>query len=251
MSSLNVKVLEKSFAGIKPYATQFASRFYYNLFTDNPQLEPLFANTNMQEQDKKLMMTLVLVIYNLRNFAYLKTILRDLGERHVRYATIEEHYPMVGTALLKTFEFYLGTDWTPEVKQAWTDAYAEIVKIMLEGMKSPEEALKLENELQPSSKIAIVNSVPTHPPAIASTLNDSEKTSKLEDVSQPKTNPARTSFAPTQPPATVSSLKAKLLPIIFVVAGLLSVGLVYYHSSSTERQEGVIPIQNSKFKIQN
>ncbi|MBW4498136.1 MAG: hypothetical protein KME57_00720 [Scytonema hyalinum WJT4-NPBG1] len=54
MSSLNVKVLEKSFAGIKPYATQFASRFYYNLFTDNPQLEPLFANTNMQEQDKKL-----------------------------------------------------------------------------------------------------------------------------------------------------------------------------------------------------
>jgi hypothetical protein len=43
----------------------------------------------------------------------------------------------------------------------------------------------------------------------------------------------------------------KLLPIIFVVAGLLGVGLVYYHSSSTEGQEGVMPIQNSKFKIQN
>jgi hypothetical protein len=146
---------------------------------------------------------------------------------------------MVGTALLKTFEFYLGTDWTPEVKQAWADAYAEIVNIMLEGTKPPEEALKLENKRQPSTNIAIVDSAPTHPPATASSLNDSEKTSKLEDVSQISTNPARTSFAATQPAATVSSVKLKLLPIIFVVAGLLSVGLMYYHSNFTKEQQGV------------
>lgn len=238
MSSLNVKLLEKSFAGIKPYGTQFASRFYYNLFTDNPQLEPLFANTNMQEQEKKLIMTLVLVIYNLHNLAYLKTLLRDLGERHVRYATLEEHYPMVGAALLKTFEFYLGTDWTPEVKQTWTDAYAEIVNIMLEGTKSPQQVLKLENELQPSTNPVKANFAPTQPPAPVSSLNDSEKSSKLKDVSQPSTNPVRANFAPTPPSTPVSSPKLKLLPI-FLVAALLGAGLLYYHSNSTKGQQRV------------
>jgi hemoglobin-like flavoprotein len=40
---------------------------------------------------------------------------------------------MVGTALLKTLESYLGMDWTPEVKQAWTYGYGAIADLMLEG----------------------------------------------------------------------------------------------------------------------
>ena len=105
--SLNVEVLEQSFERVKPHATEFASSFYNNLLTDYPQLRPLFANTTMEEQEKKLMMSLVLVIENLRNLGYLTIILKQLGERHVRYGTMKEHDPMVGAALLKTFESYL------------------------------------------------------------------------------------------------------------------------------------------------
>jgi hemoglobin-like flavoprotein len=42
---------------------------------------------------------------------------------------MRQHYPIVGAELLKTFEAYLGEDWTPEVKQAWTDAYGAIANI--------------------------------------------------------------------------------------------------------------------------
>lgn len=130
---VNIKILEDTFARIRPHSTKFASSFYNNLFTDYPQLQPLFANTPMEEQHKKLMIALVLVINNLRNIAYLATLLKDLGERHVRYGIIPEYYSMVGAALLKTLESYLGTDWTPEVKQAWTYGYQAIVNLMLEG----------------------------------------------------------------------------------------------------------------------
>lgn len=130
---VNVKILEESFASIKPRSTEFAASFYQNLFALYPQLRPLFANTSMQEQEKKLMISLVLVINNIRNLVYLTTLLKELGERHVKYGISPKYYPMVGTALLKTLESYLETDWTPEVKQAWTYGYGAIADLMLEG----------------------------------------------------------------------------------------------------------------------
>lgn len=131
--SLNAEVLERSFAQIKPHATEFAASFYSNLFTDYPQVQPLFANTNMTEQQKHLVDALVLVIDNLRNPDVLTHALKELGVKHLHYGTIREHYPIVGAALLKTFESYLGADWTPEVKQSWSDAYQAIASIMLLG----------------------------------------------------------------------------------------------------------------------
>lgn len=46
----------------------------------------------------------------------------------------------IGEALLKTFESYLGSDWTPEVKQAWVDAYGAIAKFMLSGAENSTAA---------------------------------------------------------------------------------------------------------------
>lgn len=149
--SLNVEVLEQSFACVKPRATEFSASFYHTLLADYPQVRPLFANTNMVEQEQKLIMSLVLVISNLRNPDTLTDVLTQLGERHVKYGAMREHYPLVGAALLKTFAVYLGADWTPEVKQAWTDAYGAIVNLMLAGANHPEENLKLEQALQQSA----------------------------------------------------------------------------------------------------
>lgn len=44
----------------------------------------------------------------------LENALKGLGTRHVKYGVLPQHYPMVGGALLKTFEALLGSDWTPE-----------------------------------------------------------------------------------------------------------------------------------------
>lgn len=152
--SLNVEILEQSFEQVKPQAREFSASFYSTLLSDYPQVRPLFANTNMVEQEKKLIMSLVLVVSNLRNPDQLTDVLKQLGERHVRYGAMREHYPLVGAALLKTFESYLGASWTPEVKQAWTDAYGAIVNLMLTGANYPEENLKLEQALQQSANSA-------------------------------------------------------------------------------------------------
>ncbi len=120
-AGLPVELLEKSFEVIKPKADEFVNSFYENLFTANPEAKPLFDTTNMVEQKKKLLNSLVLVVENLRNPDVLENSLRGLGARHVKYGALPEHYPLVGSALLTTFEQYLKEQWTPDVKQAWVE----------------------------------------------------------------------------------------------------------------------------------
>jgi len=130
---LPVELLESSFEKIKPRAEEFAASFYENLFAAHPEMKPLFASTDMEKQQKKLLNSLVLVVESLRNPEALGEVLKALGGRHVGYGAIPKYYGPVGEALLTTFEQYLQQDWTPEVKQAWVAAYRAITAQMLKG----------------------------------------------------------------------------------------------------------------------
>lgn len=134
--SLKVDLLERSFDRIKPCAGQFVASFYENLFETNPEIKPMFAHVDMVQQQQKLLSALVLVVENLRNPAALGSVLSALGARHVGYGSLPQQYPAVGKALLLTFEQYLQEDWTPELKQAWTEAYGAITAQMLQGSGS-------------------------------------------------------------------------------------------------------------------
>ena len=151
--SLKVEVLEQSFELIKPNADDFVASFYDNLFTANPEAKPLFDNTNMAAQKKKLLSSLVLVVENLREPEMLDSSLRGLGARHVQYGALPEHYPLVGGALLTTFEQYLQEKWTPEVKQAWVDAYGAISEIMLDGADYSEAEIALPEPGTPEAAL--------------------------------------------------------------------------------------------------
>ncbi|HHP7231366.1 MAG TPA: globin family protein [Xenococcaceae cyanobacterium] len=152
--SLKVELLEQSFEAIKPNADAFVSSFYDNLFTANPEAKPLFTTTDMEAQKQKLLKSLVLVVENLRMPDVLENALRGLGARHIEYGALPEHYPLVGSALLTTFEQYLGDKWTLEVKQAWIDAYGAISQIMLDGA----DYSQVEIALEPTSSEIYANS---------------------------------------------------------------------------------------------
>ncbi len=148
----DVELVENSFARIRPQLSEFSMSFYANLFIIYPETKPLFAKTDMEIQRQKLAESLILVVLNLRKPNLLIQALRNLGERHTKYGTLPKHYPLVGNALLTTLEQYLREDWTPELKQAWTDAYNLISEIMLEGANSCSNVI--QENLSTSSKSA-------------------------------------------------------------------------------------------------
>ena len=142
---LKVELLEQSFELVKPRADEFTASFYNNLFTDYPDAKPLFEHSDMGKQQQMLKGALVMVVENLRKPEVLSKSLKGLGARHVKYGALPAHYPLVGNSLLKTLGQYAGSAWTPELKDAWTQAYGAITELMLDGADYAKQDVQLES----------------------------------------------------------------------------------------------------------
>lgn len=204
---LQVEILENSFARIKPQADEFAASFYENLFAANPRVKPLFSTTDMKKQQKKLLASLVLIVESLRKPEVLKAVLQDLGSRHISYGAIPKYYPLVGAALLTTFEQYLKEDWTVEVKQAWMDAYDAITNIMFEGAGYPPLSSALETPPKPSPTEEKVSTIPVTPQTLETVVPVKQSAPVLS------VSPAAQLATPT--PQQSSALSVELLESSF------------------------------------
>ncbi len=131
--TLNVELLEQSFAAVAPKGQDLVDAFYRNLFNDYPGVKPLFESVEFAEQKKKLLASLKLVVDNLRKPDALIPALENMGSRHVDYGAREEHYPAVGATLLKSLAEVAGPLWNDDLSEAWATAYGEISRIMLAG----------------------------------------------------------------------------------------------------------------------
>lgn len=129
--SLNVQLLRDSFALVSEANPNFVLRFYEILFSRYPQAKPLFKNGGGARQAEMLTAALVAVLDHLEDAPWLTNTLGELGARHVDYGVTREMYGWVGESLLATLGEVAGAAWTPELKQAWTDAYGAIVSLML------------------------------------------------------------------------------------------------------------------------
>ncbi|MBL7990632.1 MAG: hemin receptor [Candidatus Kapabacteria bacterium] len=133
MTQTEIKYVQDTFMKVLPISDAAATLFYDRLFELDPSTKALFSN--MAKQKKVLMDTLKTVVYSLHEFDTVRPAVRELGKRHVRYHVEERHYATVGQALLYALEKGLGSDFTPEVKQAWASAYTFLANTMKEAAK--------------------------------------------------------------------------------------------------------------------
>jgi hemoglobin-like flavoprotein len=134
MTPQQVALVQTSFEKVRPISHAAADLFYGRLFELDPALKPLFRG-DMKEQGRMLMSVLSTAVRGLANPAPLVPVLKDLGKRHVAYGVRDEHYPVVGNALIWTLEQGLGADLTPEVRDAWVAAYGLLAGAMQEGAR--------------------------------------------------------------------------------------------------------------------
>ena len=130
MTDLNLDIVRSTWAKVLPIADQAADLFYGRLFDIAPDVEPLFAGSNMAEQKSKLLTALNLAVQNTHNTGVLVPLLEDLGRRHVDYGVKDEHYDAVGAALIWTLERGLGADFTEEARTSWTAVYGLVADTM-------------------------------------------------------------------------------------------------------------------------
>jgi nitric oxide dioxygenase len=99
--------------------------FYSRLFELAPDARTLFSG-QIDLQAKKFADMLAWVIAHLEKPDQLCREMRELGARHSGYGVKVDHYAPVGSALIWMFQNALGNRFTPEMEEAWLEAYAFI-----------------------------------------------------------------------------------------------------------------------------
>lgn len=147
---LDVETLESSFNLLAPQAEVLAARFYEELFKRYPAVVPLFAHTTTQDQQKKLLASLKLVIENIRKPDVLGSALTALGARHQGYGALPEHYPAVASTLIDVMKELAGSAWNETIESAWTQALNVIAKVMTDAYPSKTNNTQTNN-VEPST----------------------------------------------------------------------------------------------------
>ena len=139
MTPEQIEMVQSSWGKVAPIADQAADIFYGHLFENNPSVRPMFPE-DMSKQKKALMGILAIAVNGLDKLETILPAVKDLGVRHVAYGTKPEHYGAVATSLLYTLGAGLGDDFTPEVKEAWTEAYTTLANVMIEAAEASQSA---------------------------------------------------------------------------------------------------------------
>ncbi len=137
LNAEQIRLVQSSFAKVKPISDQAAALFYARLFEIAPQVKPMFKG-DMVEQGRKLMAMLNTVVNGLNNLDAIIPAAQNLARGHVNYGVRSEHYAFVGSALLHALEQGLAQDFTAPVKQAWTDAYGLLSGVMIAAAEQAE-----------------------------------------------------------------------------------------------------------------
>jgi hemoglobin-like flavoprotein len=126
-------LVRESWLRCQPTLREAGAQFYQRLFALDPGARHLFAGADMAEQQRKLVGMFTGILRMLDRPDELVPQVTDLGRRHGHYGVKDGQYESVGAALLWTLEQGLGEHFTPEVREAWTEAYLLVATLMRRG----------------------------------------------------------------------------------------------------------------------
>jgi len=132
MNSQQVALVQQSFEKAAALGEKVAEIFYDELFAIDPSLRSMFKG-DMHEQRQKLLAALALVVRSLHTPEKILGPVQKLAIKHVDYGVRPEHYTYVGNALLRTLKKGFGREFTPELCDAWVEAFRMLAKVMKEA----------------------------------------------------------------------------------------------------------------------
>jgi nitric oxide dioxygenase len=114
------------------------NHFYKALLNDYPEVIPFFNKTHQADGSQPRALTRAVLGYakNIDNLAAIGPLAGQIINKHVSLNVKAEHYPIVGTCLLKAMVEVLGKETaTKEVLDAWGAAYFQLADILIAAEK--------------------------------------------------------------------------------------------------------------------
>jgi nitric oxide dioxygenase len=147
ITSQQIELVQSSFEQVLPIADIAGELLYGRIFELAPETRALFAE-DIRPQARRLMAAVKIAVDGLDRLEEVAPYLIKLGARHVRYGVRPEHFDAGGEALVWTLEQGLGEAFTPDVREAWVEAWNIVAGAMRAGMREAEVADRCEGDDQ-------------------------------------------------------------------------------------------------------
>eukprot|EP00755_Sulcionema_specki_P035206 Sspe_Gene.21486::Locus_8074_Transcript_1_1_Confidence_1.000_Length_3770::g.21486::m.21486 len=106
--------------------------FYRTLFSNHPEVKPLFNETMMEVQANHFVSVMASVVQALHNPEGFQAQLEEIASRHISYGVEPEHYDMVKPAIMEAIRS-LGRGTTEEHVAAWEVVFKVMGSILKEA----------------------------------------------------------------------------------------------------------------------
>ena len=115
------------------------THFYQTMLAEYPEVRPLFNQAHQQSgaQPRALAHSVLMYAKNIDRLEGLGNLPAQIINKHVALQVQAEHYPIVGTCLLRAIREVLGAEIaTDEVIAAWGAAYQQLADILIAAERS-------------------------------------------------------------------------------------------------------------------
>ncbi len=110
------------------------THFYKLMLSEYPEVRPLFNQAHQASGDQPRALANGVLMYarHIDQLEQLGGLVGQIINKHVALQILPEHYPIVGSCLLRAIEEVLGSEIaTPEVIAAWGAAYQQLADILI------------------------------------------------------------------------------------------------------------------------
>ncbi|HWX48899.1 MAG TPA: NO-inducible flavohemoprotein [Roseomonas sp.] len=133
LSGQTISLVKATVPALEAHGLAITRRMYERMF-QNPAIRDLFNQSHHGEtgsQPRALASAVLAYAKNIDNPGVLAAALERIAQKHVGLNILPEHYPYVAEALLGAIQDVLGTAATPQILEAWGEAYWFLAEVLI------------------------------------------------------------------------------------------------------------------------
>ncbi|MGD1712282.1 globin domain-containing protein [Hydrocoleum sp. CS-953] len=133
VSQKTIDIVKSTAPILKKEGKQITTRMYEIMFEKHPEVKSQFNMSAQADgsQPAKLATAVYAYATHIDDLPALKSAVEKIAHRHVQTHVQPEQYPIVGECMLEAMKDVLGENATPEVIDAWTEAYQVLAEVFI------------------------------------------------------------------------------------------------------------------------
>lgn len=134
MDNNQLSLIKATVPILKEHGVTLTKHFYQRMFTHNPELKNEFNMGNQANGRQQTALATAVLAYaeHIENPSVLIGALQSIGQKHVSLNITAAQYDIVGSHLIAAIKEVLQDGATEELLEAWTIAYNQLAKIMID-----------------------------------------------------------------------------------------------------------------------